>query len=90
MDWRDRLKGINANLDDLQAGIEGGSRAAGGVSRDIATINGTAVECVDGDVVGSLKRHAHDVESCADHQRGAMRELRQNMARLQRELNGSM
>jgi hypothetical protein len=89
MHWRDRLASINANLDDLQAGVEGGSRAADGVCRDIAAINGTAVQFADGGVVGSLSRHAHEVEACASHQRGAMRELRQNLARLRRELTGA-
>jgi ribosomal protein L29 len=87
MDWQDRLASITANLDDLQAGVEGGSRAADSVRHDIATINGTAVRLPDGNVLASLTRHAKEVEVCASHQRGAMRELRQNIARLGRELN---
>jgi hypothetical protein len=90
MHWRDRLASINANLEDLQAGIEAGSRAADGVCRDVAAINGTAVQFADGGVIGSLSRHAQEVEACASHQRGAMRELRENLAQLGRELNGAI
>jgi hypothetical protein len=57
------------------------------VCRDIVAINGTAVQFADRDVIGSLRRHAKAIEVCAGHQRGAMRELRQNIARLGRELN---
>jgi hypothetical protein len=86
MHWRDRLASINANLDDLQAGIERGCRAADGVRGDLATINGTAIQFADSGAIGSLSRHAQEVEVCASHQRGAMRELRQNLTRLGREL----
>ena len=89
MDWQDRLASITANLDDLQAGVEGGSRAADGVRHDIATINGTAVRLADIGVLASLTRNAKAVEVCASHQRGAMRELRQNVARLGRELKAA-
>ena len=79
MDWRDRLESISANL-------QGGARAAEGVGRDITTINGTAIQFADVGVMASLARHARDAEECAVHQRGAMRELRQNLARLGREV----
>ena len=88
MDWKERLASINANLDDLQSGVEAGSRAADGVRRDTAAMNGTPSHVGNGDLLRSLTKHAVDVETCATHQRGAMRELRQNIARLGRELNG--
>jgi hypothetical protein len=89
MDLRDRLAGINANLDDLQAGIEGSARAADGVSSAAAAINGTAPSQLGSDdLMKSLTHHAREAESCANHQRGVLRELRQNFARLQREVNG--
>jgi hypothetical protein len=88
MDWRDRLASINANLDDLQAGVEGGSRAADGVRRDtVAATNGVKVQLENSNLLQSLTQHANDVDSCASHQRGALRELRQNIARLRRELH---
>jgi hypothetical protein len=85
MDWRERLGSIQANLDDLQSGVEGGCRAADGIRRDTAAMNGTP----NGDLARSLTQHAIEVETCASHQRGAMRELRQNIARLGRELNAA-
>jgi hypothetical protein len=88
MDWKARLASINANLDDLQSGIEGGSRAADGVRRDAAAMNGTPTHRGNGDLLQSLTQHAIDVQSCVSHQRGAMRELRWNIARLERELTG--
>jgi hypothetical protein len=89
MDWKARLASINTNLDDLQSGVEGGARAADGVRRDTAAMNGTPIHPGNGDLVRSLTRHAVDVETCASHQRGAMRELRQNIARLGRELTAA-
>ena len=90
MDLKDRLAGINANLDDLQAGVEGSARAADGVCSAAAAINGTAPSQLgNGDLMKSLTHHAREAESCANHQRGALRELRQNIARLQREVYGS-
>ena len=89
MDWKERLASINANLDDLQSGVEGGCRAADGVRRDTAAMNGTPTHHGNGNLLRSLTQHAIDVETCASHQRGAMRELRQNIAKLGRELNAT-
>jgi len=86
MDWKERFVSINANLDDLQSGVEGGCRAADGIRRDTAAMNGTP----NGNLARSLTQHAIEVETCTSHQRGAMRELRQNIARLGRELNAAL
>jgi hypothetical protein len=86
MDWKERLGSINANLDDLQSGVERGSRAADGVRRDVTAVNGTPIS---GDLVRLLTQHAIEIEASAIHQRGAMRELRQNIARLGRELSAA-
>src|SRR5688572_27732344 len=86
MDLRERLASINANLDDLQSGVEGACRAADGGRRDAAAVKDTSP---DGDLLRSLTQHALDVETCARHVRGAMRELRQNLARLGRELDAA-
>lgn len=86
MDWKERLASINTNLDDLQSGVEGSLRAAEGIRRDAAAMNGTPT---NGDLLRSLTQHAVEVETSAGHQRGAMRELRQNIARLARALNGA-
>jgi hypothetical protein len=89
MELRQRLASIAANPDDLQTGVERVSRAADGVRRDAAALNGDHVPSGnDGDLLKSLAQNATDIEACANHQRGAMRELRQNIARLGRELNG--
>jgi len=85
MDWKERFVSINANLDDLQSGVEGGCRAADSVRRDAAAMNGSPP---DSNLLRSLTEHAIELETCTSHQRGAMRELRQNIARLARELNG--
>ena len=91
-DQKERLASINREpFDDRatwlsQSGVEGGSRAADGVRRDTAAMNVTPTHNGDGALLLSLTQHAVEVETCASHQRGAMRELRQNLARLGREL----
>ena len=81
MDWRTQLASIEANLDDLQTAIEGSARAADGVRRESQSLNGTSVL-----VSSALILHAGELDASSAHQRGALRELRQNIARLAREL----
>jgi hypothetical protein len=86
---RDRFAGINANLDDLQAGIEAGSRAADTLQTDTTKFDGALKAPLHRAVV----RHVKDLQACALEQRAAMQELRDGISRLQRELkrsNGAM
>jgi hypothetical protein len=83
---KSRMAAIGANLDDLQAGIEAGSRAAETLQTDTTKFNGPLnSEPLLRDVV----RHVKDLQACARDQREAMQELREGIARLQQELKRS-
>ena len=85
MKLRDRIAGIEANLDDLQAGIEAGSRAADTLQADTAKCNGL----LNKPLLRTVVRHVKDLQACARDQREAMQELREGIARLQQELKRS-
>jgi hypothetical protein len=68
----ERLAGIDANLDDVQAGAEACSRAADTLIADTAR--------------RAVTRHAKDLQACARDQRTALSELRNSVARLRNEL----
>jgi len=79
---KDRMAGINANLDDLQSGIEACSRAADTLQTDTTKFNGF----LNAPLLGAIVRHVKELQSCARDQRAAMQELRDGITRLQREL----
>ena len=85
MDLKDRMAGIDANLDDLQAGIEASSRAADTLHTDTTKFDGLPNATLLREVV----RHVKDLQSCARDQQAAMQELREGIARLQQELKRS-
>jgi len=81
LNFDNRLKTIEANLDDLQAGAEACSRAANKIDADV-------VKC-DGSLKPSLRRslvdHVHDVLTCMRDQRAVVRELRRSISELRHE-----
>jgi hypothetical protein len=81
MNLKDRMTAIEASLDDLQSGMEASSRAADALKFD-TTKSGEERS-------RSVLRHVKDLESSARHQRAAMQELRNSVARLQEELERS-
>jgi len=79
------MTGIDANLDDLQSGIEAGSRAADTLQTDTTKFDGV----VNAPLLRDVVRHVKDLQGCADDQRAAMHELREGITRLQQELKRS-
>jgi hypothetical protein len=79
---RERLAGIEANLDDVQAGAEATSRAADTLIADAAKFSGL----VNGPLIRSVARHVKQLRACARDQRRALEELRNSIARLRKEL----
>jgi ABC-type transporter Mla subunit MlaD len=85
---KDRLNSININFDDLQSGVDAGSREAESIH---ATANNLG-QVVNGlrreDLVASLSRHAKELRQCIRDQRGALQELRGGLSKLREELAG--
>jgi len=80
-----RMAGIDANLDDLQAGIEAGGRATNTLQTGTAKFNGSIDTPL---LLRVVERHVKDLQACARDQRAAMQELREGLSRLRRELKG--
>jgi hypothetical protein len=84
---RNAMAGIDANLDDLQSGVEACTRAAHTIQRDAAAVDQQVSKQVEhADLIGLLVRRAKELQACALGQSGALRELRQNVALLRAEL----
>jgi hypothetical protein len=79
---RERMAGIDANLDDLQSGMEASSRAADNLHTDTTKFDGL----LKGPLLRSIVRHVRDLRACALDQRAALEELRNAVARLRQEL----
>jgi hypothetical protein len=79
---RDRLAGIDANLNDVQAGAEACSRAANTLIADTSKMDGH----LKGPLRDAVTRHVKDLQACARDQRTALRELRASLALLRDEL----
>jgi hypothetical protein len=79
------MTGIDANLDDLQAGIEADSRAVNTLQTDMAKFNGP----LNAPLLRAVVGHVKDLQACARDQRAAMQELREGINRLQQELKRS-
>ena len=82
---RDRMAGIDTNLDDLQAGVEASSRAANILQSDTTKFDGL----LKAPLLRAVVRHVKEVQECARDQRAALVELRDGISRLQRELTRS-
>jgi hypothetical protein len=76
------MAGIDANLDDLQSGMEASSRAAENLHTDTTKFDGL----LKGPVLRSVLRHVQELRACARDQRGALQELRNSLAKLRNEL----
>jgi hypothetical protein len=77
-----RMACIDANLDDLQAGLDACSRAADMLQTDTERFNGF----LKGSLMRSVLRHLKDLQACAHDQYSALRELRNSIAGLREEL----
>ena len=87
MSLRDRLTGLDTNLDDLQSGVDAGSREADHIQRAAAGIEQLQLKTLESaDLLGRLVRHAKALQACVRDQRAAMEELRTTVARLRGEL----
>jgi hypothetical protein len=80
---RERLAGIDANLDDLQSGIEACSRAADSLQTDTSKFDGLLK--LPG--LRSVVRHVKELRSCTYDQRAALQELQDSVALLREELH---
>jgi chromosome segregation ATPase len=84
---RDRLTGIDTNLDDLQSGLEAGSREADRIQNTARRIERLQLKTLESaDLLGTLARHVKELQVCVRDQRAAMDELRATVARLRNEL----
>ena len=82
----DRLQGINTNIDDLQSGVDAGSREALRIREVADTIDHRQRRDAD---VGTLVRHAKELQACLRDQRAALAELRASVAELRDDMVGS-
>ena len=89
MNLKDRMAGINANVDDLQSGIEASCRTADALHSDAAGFSQTLSWIKGAPVIESLVRRAAELQVAARDQRVVIEELREAIARLQEELNYS-
>jgi len=82
MNRTQRMAGIDANLDDLQSGLEASSRAAEHLHADTTKCDGLLAP----PLLRSVLRHLQELRACARDQRAALRELRNSLAKLRSEL----
>jgi hypothetical protein len=76
------MAGIDANLDDLQSGMEANSRAAEHLHSDTTKFDGL----LKGPLLRSVLRHVQELRACARDQRAALQELRNSLGKLGDEL----
>jgi hypothetical protein len=84
---RNMMAGIDTNLDDLQSGVEACTRAAHTIQSDATAVDRQVSKLIEhADLIGLLVRRAQELQVCVRDQKGALRELRQNVALLRAEL----
>jgi uncharacterized coiled-coil DUF342 family protein len=83
---KDRMAGIDANLDDLQSGIEASSRTADVLHSDAASFAETLKHIRNAPVIESLVRRAAELQVAARDQHSVILELRGAIEQLQEEL----
>jgi HPt (histidine-containing phosphotransfer) domain-containing protein len=87
---RHRLTALDTHLDDLESGVDAGSRAAGHIRKTAASIVQLQLEPIaSAGLVRTLARYAKELQDCVRDQRAAFEELRAAIARLRDELTGS-
>lgn len=85
LNFTDRMAGLDANLEDLQAGMEATSRAADTLQTDTTKFDGL----LKAPLLRAVVRHVVELQACARDQRAALQELRDSISRLQQELKRS-
>ena len=80
---KDRLAGIDANLDDLQAGIEACARIAEALHTDAAKYHKILKQIKNAPFIRSLMKRLGELEVFARDQEGTLQELRERIERLQ-------
>jgi len=86
---RDRLNSIDVNVDDVQSGVEAGSRETEHICETVHTFGLGKARVERNDLVATLARHSNELRQCVRDQRGALSELRQALTGLREELSGS-
>ena len=87
MSFKDRLNGIYTNLDDLESGVDAGSREADRIQKTAARIERLQLTTLErAALLGTLARQVKELQACLRDQRAAMAELRATVARLRSEL----
>lgn len=90
VDMRDRMTGIETNLDDVQSGVDAGSREAGHIQKTAASIDRLRLQRLDSaDLIGTLIHQVKELQVCVRDQRAAMHELRHAVVGLRDELTRS-
>ena len=90
MELRNRMTGIETNLDDLQSGVDAGSREAGHIEKTAASIDRRQLQRLESaDLMGTLIDHVKELQACVRDQRAALHELRHAVVRLRAELTRS-
>jgi len=87
--FKDRMAGIDANLDDLQSGVEAAARSACTIQTEAARFDDLLKRTHNAPLIRSLERRAEELKACVRDQRGALQELRDGLARLQEEVTRS-
>ena len=89
MNLKDRMATIDANLDDLQSSADACCRAADALHTSAASFDTILRRIRNAPLIGSLVRHASEMQLGARDQQEALHELRDSIARLQEELKRS-
>jgi predicted nucleic acid-binding Zn-ribbon protein len=83
------MAGIDANLDDLQSGVEACVRAADSLHNDATGFEEILKHIQNAPQIGALTKRAAELQACARDQQEALQDLREGIARLQEELKHS-
>ena len=86
LNLKNRLAGIDANLDDLQAGAEACTRAAEALHTDAAKYHKILKQIKNAPFIRSLMKRLGELEVSARDQEGTLQELREHFDRLQEGL----
>jgi len=81
VNFSERMEGIEANLDDLQAGLEACSRAANKLDGDTANSNGF----LSAPLLRSLVDHVKNLLTSVRDQRAVLQDLRRAVLKLRDE-----
>jgi hypothetical protein len=88
MKSKDRMACIDANLDDLQAGVEACGRAADVLYDDVAGVGADLKQPRNRAALKSLVQHVDQLQGWLREQKGVLRELREGISRSRHDLKG--